>query len=124
MLPANSLLHSFSSLHCLIVLWQQIICLCHRWCNYMAFLVILPQSLMVLWETPTWRFCFERPGQRPHPALWQGLGSGRLQLTSGNFHRQENPTEATPVSHQQAHRVQFGLHCVQCGIPGRNVFSV
>jgi hypothetical protein len=44
-----------------------------------------------------------------------GLGFSNLarpQLTSGDFHRQGNPSEARPVSQQQAHRVQFGLLCV------------
>jgi hypothetical protein len=41
-----------------------------------------------LWEPPSWRFCFERPGylccdqfgarQRPRPVRWQGVGSGRF----------------------------------------------
>jgi hypothetical protein len=44
----------------------------------------------------------------PESLLWQGVGScrlghhwqhGRLQLTSGDFHRQVNPAEARPVSH-------------------------
>jgi hypothetical protein len=31
----------------------------------------------VMWETPTWRCCFERTGQRPLTALWQNVGNGR-----------------------------------------------
>jgi hypothetical protein len=44
----------------------------------------------------------------------QALCSGRMwQLTAGDFHSQGNPAEVRPVSQQQPHRVQCGLHCVQ-----------
>jgi hypothetical protein len=96
-------------------------------CDYMALL---------LWESPTWQCCFERPGrlccdqfgarQRPRPARWQGEGSGRLgphwtmDLASSLVRRgwlQLTPVRScrshARVSQQQRHRAQCGLHCAQ-----------
>jgi hypothetical protein len=58
--------------------------------------------------------------------MWEAAvrgATGRLQLTAGDFHRQGNPAEVRPVSQRQARRMECGLHGVQCGTTGQNVFN-
>jgi hypothetical protein len=48
--------------------------------------------MKTLWETPTWRFCFERLGQRPCPALWQSVRSSHQ--APANFREFPPPEES------------------------------